>query len=68
MLRFWPCCKTYHSQSICNRASRVVEGGTEYIVNYCHRKDGIESPIFVPTMRDPACPVGPRSYIHTVHI
>ena len=30
------------SQSRYNRASRVVEGGTEYIMRYCHKKDGIE--------------------------
>ena len=29
------------SQSRYNRASRV-EGGTEYIMSYCHKKDGIE--------------------------
>ena len=39
------------SQSRYNRASRVVEGGTEYIVRYCHKKAGIESSIFAHAPR-----------------
>ena len=31
--------KYIRSQSRYNRASRVVEGGTEYTVRYCHRKN-----------------------------